>query len=209
MRETVCDDCGVRFQWPTLVGRLPARCGECKAAYVRRQEQAKADRRRLRLAGGEVPTEFPCVMCGVPLPWSGKGRAKERCEPCRKEHARRTGAERSLAWIAANPERAKEKQRKGYIRNADAIRARSLADHYKRKYGITVEDRDRMLDLQGGKCAICSGGPNGKGGLHVDHCHKSNRIRGLLCHSCNTLLGLAGDDPARLEAAAEYVRKHT
>lgn len=118
-------------------------------------------------------------------------------------------AQRSLAWVAANPERARELQRKGYERNADVIRARALAAHYKVKYGITIQDRDRMLDLQGGCCAVCQGTPMGRGQrLHVDHCHATNVIRGLLCSNCNTMLGLAADDPARLRAAAAYLELH-
>lgn len=122
--------------------------------------------------------------------FSGRGRPKERCEPCRKAQA-------------------KAQYRKDYERHGDKRRALNLAGHYRRKYGITVEERDQMLDLQGGKCAICQGPPNGKkdGRLHVDHCHATNRIRGLLCYSCNTMLGLAADDPQRLLAAVEYLKQ--
>ena len=143
------------------------------------------------------------------MEWSGKGRPRERCDPCRAVHLRRTGAERSLKWIRENPELAKEKSRKGYIRNADKIRARSLADHYQRKYGITISDRDRMLDVQGGLCAICGGLPKGKGNrLHVDHCHTTNKIRGLLCSPCNTLLGQAQEDVSVLRSAIAYLEAH-
>ncbi len=77
-----------------------------------------------------------------------------------------------------------------------------------RKYGITLADFDALLASQGGACAICKGQPNGPGGrFHVDHCHESNKVRGLLCGRCNTAIGLLGDDPERIEKAAVYLRR--
>jgi hypothetical protein len=45
--------------------------------------------------------------------------------------------------------------------------------------------------------------------LAVDHSHETGAFRGLLCHSCNRAIGLLGDDPARLRAAAEYLEDHS
>ena len=76
------------------------------------------------------------------------------------------------------------------------------------KYGITSKDVARMLEEQDGRCAACQ--VELKRGtcqscLTVDHCHKTNRVRGLLCHACNKALGHAGDSPDRLRALAEYL----
>lgn len=72
-----------------------------------------------------------------------------------------------------------------------------------------------MLDEQGGKCAICARDivlhetPGAKKNQAcIDHCHATNKIRGLLCTSCNSALGALGDDPERMVLAAEYVRRH-
>lgn len=74
----------------------------------------------------------------------------------------------------------------------------------KRYYGITVDDYYRMLDEQGGACAICEAKTPGmrhfkKNGkfemFHVDHCHSTGKVRGLLCSSCNRAIGLIRDDP--------------
>lgn len=72
-----------------------------------------------------------------------------------------------------------------------------------------------MLESQGGVCAICGLLPQGKANgqarpdhlpnLHVDHCHKQGHVRGLLCSNCNTLLGLAKDDPETLLRAIRYL----
>ncbi len=81
-------------------------------------------------------------------------------------------------------------------------RRRLLAD-----YGITAEDYDARVAAQGGGCAICGDdGSTSRGGLlHVDHCHGSGAVRGLLCESCNLALGKFKDDPALLRRAAEYL----
>jgi hypothetical protein len=72
---------------------------------------------------------------------------------------------------------------------------------------MTVEDYDRMLEAQGGGCAICGRPPRPDISLHVDHDHETGRIRGSLCWPCNNLLGDVQDDPARLYAAADYLAR--
>jgi len=77
-----------------------------------------------------------------------------------------------------------------------------------RLYGITPVEFDALIEKQEGRCAICSTDtPGGKGNWHVDHDHDSGRIRGLLCHHCNLMLGNSGDDPERLRAGAEYLER--
>ncbi len=83
-------------------------------------------------------------------------------------------------------------------------------EHRLRRYGLDTIAFDRLLCAQGGKCAICGTTEYGarKGVRHfaIDHAHHSRLVRGLLCRACNTVLGLMGDDPERLEAAARYLR---
>jgi hypothetical protein len=64
----------------------------------------------------------------------------------------------------------------------------------RRKYGVSVAQYDEMLAKQGGGCAICRVAGDhprnrGNGALHVDHDHKTGRVRGILCATCNTALG--------------------
>jgi hypothetical protein len=84
----------------------------------------------------------------------------------------------------------------------------SRAWRYRREFGITIADYDRMFAQQGGRCAICrradAAGKNGR--FHVDHDHKTGQVRALLCERCNRGLGHYDDDPERLEAAARYLR---
>ena len=96
----------------------------------------------------------------------------------------------------------------GYCRECSrkACRRQDL----KRRYGITVEQFDSLLEEQGGGCAICgTTEPVGRGNtFHVDHCHDGRHVRGLLCHSCNTAIGLMQDNPERLIEAAAYIARH-
>jgi hypothetical protein len=78
-----------------------------------------------------------------------------------------------------------------------------------RFYDITPEQFSDMFDAQHGKCATCDGALTKKGsGTHVDHCHTSGRVRGLLCRACNTALGGARDDPETLRRMIAYVESH-
>lgn len=101
------------------------------------------------------------------------------------------------AWAAANPERRREHSRK--YAQSDKRHHRDLMA----KYGITLAEYEATLEAQGGVCAICGGVDNRR--LNVDHCHKTGRVRGLLCTGCNgASLGKLGHDPERAEARAEY-----
>lgn len=85
---------------------------------------------------------------------------------------------------------------------------RARANQRMRKYGITIERYESMLDEQGGVCAICRGSDNGDkstGRFHVDHCHKTGKVRGLLCMSCNHGLGKFKDSIESLRSAAAYL----
>jgi hypothetical protein len=79
---------------------------------------------------------------------------------------------------------------------------------------ITPAEYDALLGKQKGACAICRGTPDQRPApghtrrraLCVDHCHNTNRVRGLLCQPCNTALGLFKDEPTLLKAALKYLR---
>lgn len=75
---------------------------------------------------------------------------------------------------------------------------------YKRRYGLTSEQVEAIKKRQGGVCAICLS--NAK--LHVDHDHVTNQVRGLLCHHCNTMLGLGRDNVSYLSQAILYLNTH-
>jgi hypothetical protein len=69
------------------------------------------------------------------------------------------------------------------------------------RYGISERDYNELLRLQAGLCAICAERP----ARHVDHCHETGEVRGLLCFACNAGLGNLSDDLLLLEAAVDYL----
>ncbi len=75
----------------------------------------------------------------------------------------------------------------------------------KSAFGISADIYDKMLADQGGVCKICKKtDPTGQR-LAVDHCHLTNRVRGLLCRNCNTALGKFKDDTTLLQNAINYL----
>ena len=75
-----------------------------------------------------------------------------------------------------------------------------------RPYGLKPEDYDRMFEEQVGVCAIC--GEESDGVLSVDHCHKTKKVRGLLCKHCNFGIGHFMDDKDRLHRAIKYLKEN-
>lgn len=76
-----------------------------------------------------------------------------------------------------------------------------------RQYGLTPADYERLLQEQSGVCAICEGTNKNGRRLAVDHCHETDRIRGLLCGTCNSGIGLLKDDPDLCRLAAKYLEE--
>ena len=82
-----------------------------------------------------------------------------------------------------------------------------------KRYGLTLESYTGLLESQGGVCAIC-GSPlkirntqtDRTLNTHIDHCHTTGKVRGLLCGGCNLGLGHFQDSPERLAAAIAYLK---
>ena len=70
-----------------------------------------------------------------------------------------------------------------------------------RRYGFTEVTYKAMLDAQSSVCAVCKELP----ATHIDHDHKTGKVRGLLCAACNRGLGVFNDDVNRLLSAMEYL----
>jgi hypothetical protein len=81
----------------------------------------------------------------------------------------------------------------------------------KNSYEIGLDEFNDMAAKQNGLCACCHMKPQllkrKAAVLHMDHCHISGKIRGLLCHQCNVIIGLANDNPATLRSLAKYLER--
>jgi hypothetical protein len=142
------------------------------------------------------PTSKRCTLCSIDKPLAAYGKQKggrlglhPRCKECRRATERaRYAAKRDeiLAQQKADPRR----------------RARQRRYERQKRYGVTPEAYDSLVQAQEGRCGICQRSIRP---LCVDHDHATGAIRGLLCTSCNIGVGHLGDDAQRLRAAARYL----
>lgn len=130
-----------------------------------------------------------CNICGISKSRDdfykrsdGRGDLRSDCKKCHSDRAKRKNA---------TPESI-EKRKKSWRK-------------YQRfkLYGITEDDYNKMNDEQSSRCLICGVLDDN---LSIDHCHRTGRVRGLLCHTCNTGLGMFKDNEDILEKAIEYLR---
>ncbi|MBW8797723.1 MAG: endonuclease VII domain-containing protein [Streptomyces sp.] len=159
------------------------RCGECKphAAFARKRSSLDGLQRHCR----DCATNYHCGAPGLP----GGVRVPEghkRCRGCGevKPHSQ---------W---------HRRGQGLASRCQACRAAAQpAQCLRRRYGLTEAERDELIASRGGVCCICLSAP----AVHVDHCHKTGRVRGVLCFNCNSAIGLLRDDPETLNRAADYL----
>jgi hypothetical protein len=104
-------------------------------------------------------------------------------------------------WRAKNRDRCAAYRKSSEFKKADRNR------HLIRKYGITYEDEQRMWDAQKGLCLVCHKPlpPITDRDCQVDHCHKTNQVRGLLHWYCNMMVGLVENHPVLHEDVIQYL----
>lgn len=162
-----------------------------------------------------------CGLCRADKPVSafsyrnkGKGKLQARCKTCcsvQFKEYRLANLDKFREYKQSrrpeNAARAAELRRK---RKAEAplrefMRKRNA--HLRVTFGLDHTEYDAILARQGGVCAICGTDDPGRGSsfFHVDHCHGTGKVRGLLCNRCNLGLGYFQDDAERLVAAATYL----
>ena len=135
------------------------------------------------------------------------GRRNE-CKPCFQadRKAKYNSAEavaRVKRWQERNPERLAAYRAE--YRNRPERKRKQRDTYYRRTFGITADDVDALIEKQAGQCAICGRTPTRLASWHVDHCHATGVVRGMLCIDCNQGIGKFHEDPARLHAAADYL----
>lgn len=168
-----------------------------------------------------------------------KDGLQSHCSDCQKTAQRQRYAEniehrerikaRTREWVRSNPERKKQGDATWRQNNADRKRENwrrwkqmnpekeqaSRRRYIIRKYNLTPDRYEALLEAQNHRCAICcTDDPGGRGTWHIDHDHHccppskrscGNCVRGILCAKCNMMLGKAGDDPEILINAARYL----
>lgn len=137
-----------------------------------------------------------CRICNLEKPLTrfsirnkDTGLLRTECKDCL--NIARTKQPRYRVWHRENKQRVKD-----YMKNYDLGRT----------YGSDIKEYNRLLTVQNDSCAICnSKEAKGKGHFHVDHCHLTGKIRGLLCHNCNVGIGHFNDDTQKLLNAIKYL----
>lgn len=155
-----------------------------------------------------------CGRCQRELPLAafGKNRSRpddlqDRCIECRSTaHAERM----------TDPAKRQEHNMQGlasYHGLDEEGKAGRWSRGYERRAGVRREERAAVLAAQGGRCAICRKEITDDSDSMLDHNHRCCPtkkmcglcLRGVLCKRCNWGLGMLGDDPVILRAAADYV----
>lgn len=205
---------------------LRTRCKACDRLYAAAQYQANVDQVEIAAI-----TEKYCSACKQTKPVSEFYRRRDRpcgyankCKTCRNAyHASyiKTPMGRwnqakadNKYWLkygkayAQTPKgRATARRATKKWRESEHGRRKMRDYHLRAKYGISLTEYEILLEIQQGKCAICGSDGNGKK-LHLDHCHKTQKVRGFLCNGCNGGIGLFREDITRLQNAIEYLKKH-
>jgi len=122
-----------------------------------------------------------------------------------------------------NKDKIKEKSQKWYLKNKDIVIERSKKwalenkekrqeivrkNYLSKKYGLTLEQEIAMKLAQNNSCAICKIELLPRHKTHIDHCHKTGKVREILCNNCNVMLGHAKDSEDILKSALAYLEKH-
>jgi hypothetical protein len=133
--------------------------------------------------------------------WSLLNPEKAKKSP---EAAKRWRERRLLKYKTDHEYRARVLARcRKHTKENPEVRKRYLL---KKKYGLTTQQLEEMRLAQGNKCAICGAG-EGYNFPNIDHCHKTKKVRGLLCQKCNHGVGLFKDSPELLRIAAAYLER--
>ena len=135
-----------------------------------------------------------CIKCATPAIKKNYQQKREKFLEYKKQ------------WYEKNKENQLLKLKKYYIKNRTKIIATRKEQRMQKLYGISLQEKEDMLHNQGNCCAICKSQTFTGSNWHIDHDHKTNKIRGILCGKCNHLIGLANDDTLILDAAIQYLQ---
>lgn len=191
-----------------LTSKCCSRCKESRplfdfSAHTKaadgKQSQCKpcfAERARLTRVGK------PCITCGTPKE-PGVPRGARLCLQCAKVcYVCKAAPRRQQHRTCPACYSAQEK-----VRNATPERqAKTRVTRIATKFKVPRAEAERLAEIK--QCAACEKNLTRPGDTHVDHCHKTGKVRDVLCFNCNAALGHLSDDPARLTKLLGYIRKH-
>lgn len=151
-----------------------------------------------------IGTCSKCGADGVEL-FEIHAREGSFCYDCRRGHLDHRN-ELNRQWRKRNADKVKS-QAKRYAQKSDYQDIQKNS-RLLREYGISLSDYNDLIEKQSGRCAICGKELDhtfGHNAVHVDHCHTTNAVRGVLCRLCNVGLGSFRDDVSSLQKAIRYL----
>jgi len=113
-------------------------------------------------------------------------------------------------YYCNNKNKVYEKQKEYRRNNKDIVKQRRRKNYLNSAYGLSTTELDNLLLAQNNRCAICNEPldlQNSKN-VHIDHDHKTGKIRGILCQKCNLAIGLLRDNPEYTKRATEYLERN-
>lgn len=142
-----------------------------------------------------------CRGCGATLDETNTHpKQKEsydyECRECKRIRNKTNREKRGEDWLNYRRNYAKKRRRENRCYNL------------RNTYGINLEEWESLFKLQGSVCKICKTPKEPSMGWHTDHCHTTGKVRGILCHNCNTGLGKFLDDPKLLRLAVNYLENN-
>jgi len=196
--QKLCRECGIRKPHESFQNKGYTSSGNIKRSKICKDCASPVIQRFKKLYGADGKKQ--CSKCSSYLDWDcfrrrkmdGKTYLHSSCNACNKVSWDK--------WIANNKEHYQKVKKEGQ----DALH------HNHKKYernGLTKERYDVAFEIQKGLCAICQKPSKDNQSLAMDHNHKTNEFRGLLCKECNRALGLFGDNIDTLTNAVTYLKE--
>lgn len=168
-------------------------------------DSSEAQKRERRRRAREVYAQNPAKRLAQNKAWRDANKA--RIAAARKAtYDAEEQRVRAAKWYASNAKRVVESTKQWRKNNPEAHKKNTRKYHLKKHYGLTPEQYAVMRKAQHGRCAICRRRSPRR--LHVDHCHRTGRLRALLCNRCNLGIGYFDDCPALMRKAAAYLMRH-
>lgn len=159
----------------------------------------------------ETKKKMSIARIGKPHPmvehvYNPRSKGSKHTEEAKKKMSQDRKGEKHHNWKGGISENKKIYNRLWRKNNTGVIKEYNRLAKLKANYGITTKQYEEIVNKQNGKCAICDCEPKTRY-LHVDHCHKTNKIRGLLCHNCNTGIGLLKESKDIFIKAIKYLEE--
>lgn len=174
---------------------------------------------------------YRCWVCGeTKWPnnfywWQGR-RRNSKCKDCdlkasrawKRKHPKQNSAhsrkwnkanpEKVLAWRTKNAQKLKERLRMDKQKHPGKWKLKNLQKRLRKEYDFSLAEYQSMVSSQSNRCAMCKQKPGEGQRLDIDHNHKTNKVRGLLCSLCNRTVSYVENHANRLKLARKYLEKY-